>query len=227
MTSESWIEILALPAGQQPNWAAADSALRETNTYSQLTDEAELGDRDHSLDREDLRAAIATAREAIEDGTAERVSFNGLTIYLTWEHAWESPDISVCAAFDLLKKSGIAHIIGFLAQTDEPSPSAHPGSRADRLMASRETKLVLDGLVAELDDGDSDVADRVGSTYAFEIDTDSGLLHLLFRLESGNPAMPPIVAVYLGGQLATDLPPNVVETMLRRLLDQAPWLLDD
>ena len=167
MTSESWIEILALPAGQQPNWAAADSALRETNTYSQLTDEAELGDRDHSLDREDLRAAIATAREAIEDGTAERVSFNGLTIYLTWEHAWESPDISVCAAFDLLKKSGIAHIIGFLAQTDEPSPSAHPGSRADRLMASRETKLVLDGLVAELDDGDSDVADRVGVDLRF------------------------------------------------------------
>jgi hypothetical protein len=113
MTSEPWIEVLALPAGQHPNWGAADSALSETNTDSQLDDDAELGDRGHSLDREDLRAAIATVRDAIEDGTAEQVSFNGLTIYLTREHDWECPDISVCAAFDLLKESGFAQIIGF------------------------------------------------------------------------------------------------------------------
>jgi hypothetical protein len=94
-------------------------------------------------------------------------------------------------------------------------------------MASHVTTLLIDGLIAELDDDDSEVDERFGSTYAFEIDTDSGPLHLLFRLENGNPAMPSIVAIYLGGQLATDVPPDLVETMLRRLFEQAPWLLDD
>ena len=94
------------------------------------------------------------------------------------------------------------------------------------LMPRQETVLILDGLLAELDNRDSAVADRVSSTDAFGSDTDSGLLHLLFRLENGNPALPSIVAVYLDGRLATDAPSNMVETMLRRLLDQAPWLVN-
>jgi hypothetical protein len=118
MNSELWIEMLALPTGLQPDWAAAESALR---TNGQLADDAERGDR--AFDREDLCAAIAIARGAMEDGTVERFSFNGLTIYLTWEYDWACSDISVCGAFDLLKESGFAQIIGFAAQTDETTPA--------------------------------------------------------------------------------------------------------
>jgi hypothetical protein len=88
-----------------------------------------------------------------------------------------------------------------------------------------EAKRALDSLVAKLADSDSDVLERVGSAYAFEIDTDSGPLQLLFKLDNGNPARPSIVALYLDGQLVTDVPSNLAETVLRRLLEQAPWLI--
>jgi hypothetical protein len=90
-----------------------------------------------------------------------------------------------------------------------------------------EAKRTLDSLVAELADPDSDVLDRVGSTYAFEIDTDSGPLHLLFRLDNGNPDWPSIVAFYLDGQLANEMPPDFAEMVVRELLEQAPWLIFD
>jgi hypothetical protein len=90
---------------------------------------------------------------------------------------------------------------------------------------SPDIKLALDSLTAELDDDRCELADRVGSTYAFEIQTEFGLLHLLFRLESGNVTMPSIVAPYVDGHLATDTRQGVAETMLRRLLVESPWLV--
>jgi hypothetical protein len=83
----------------------------------------------------------------------------------------------------------------------------------------------VNSLVAELAEADSDVIERVGSAYAFEIETDSGPMQLLFKLDNGNPARPSIVALYLGGQLATDVPPDLAKTFLRGLLEQAPWLI--
>ena len=75
-------------------------------------------------------------------------------------------------------------------------------------------------------DSDSELLDRVGSTYAYEIDTDWGLLHLLFRLEGGNPDIPPIAALYLDGKLATDVPIDLAETVIGRLYE-LPWLILD
>ena len=85
----------------------------------------------------------------------------------------------------------------------------------------------LNSLIIELADPDSELPDFVNSSYAFEIDTAAGPLEILFRLDNGDPSKPSIVALYLCGLLAADVPPDLAETMIRRLLDLAPWLVDE
>jgi hypothetical protein len=111
--------------------------------------------------------------------------------------------------------------IGENGATRAPHPYCRP------MDTSNAIKEALNSLIIELADPDSELPEWVSSSYAFEIDTAAGPLHLLFRLDNGDPSKPSIVALYLGGKLAADVPPDLAETMIRRLLDQAPWLVLD
>lgn len=90
-----------------------------------------------------------------------------------------------------------------------------------------ETTRVFESLAHELADPDSQLDERVGSTYAFEIETDAGLLHLLFRLDNGNPERPSIEAIYLGGHLATDYHPASRKRRFSASFWLAPLLVSD
>lgn len=100
------------------------------------------------------------------------------------------------------------------------------GVEANAPLGSTPTTQLLSRMLVGLNDPESAVAEQLSSTYALEVPTDTDPLHMLFRLDNGNPQLPEIVACYLGGrQIAVDA--LVAEQFVSAACQAAPWLYWD
>lgn len=86
---------------------------------------------------------------------------------------------------------------------------------------------VLARTLSELTDPEGPLADTIGSTYAIEVASDGGVLHILFRLDDGNEKEPEIVAVYFGGRAVVGVDFAAVEQIVTATCEESPGLFWD
>jgi hypothetical protein len=96
-----------------------------------------------------------------------------------------------------------------------------------RQVSSDEQHQLIAKLLSDLEDDESGVSEEFGSTYAVVTESERGPIHLLFRLEDGDSESPEIIACYVGGQPVVDVDAEIVEQIVRVLLEQEPWLIGD
>jgi hypothetical protein len=94
-------------------------------------------------------------------------------------------------------------------------------------MAAPNSRTAFKGLLAELRDDGTSFVDEIGSTYALDIPTQWGALHLLFRLDEGDVESPDLVAAYLGGRALTKIDRSLGAEFVRQVLREAPWLANE
>ena len=81
-------------------------------------------------------------------------------------------------------------------------------------------------MLIELKDPESGLAETLSSTYTLEVPTESGHLHMLFRLDNGDPQCSEIATCYLGGQ-QVEVDSLAAKQVATAACEAAPWLFWD